>query len=115
MVADTIQELLEIGFGRDRVHHETVLRSVSGQSIQVALERLVMLVRLLKDDSDVSGVEIKSCVRYDTGIMNDLFYISRAFKDVEMALTVLSPAKPDAAFTASFAVRMYSATSGVKS
>lgn len=95
------------------MHHEAVLRSVSRQSIQVALERLVMLVRLLKNDSDISGVEIESCIRYDTWIVNDLLYISHALVDVEMALTVLSPAKPDEAFTALFAVRMYSATSGV--
>lgn len=95
------------------MHHEAVLRSVSGQSIQIALERLVMLVRLLKDDSDVSGIKIEPCIRYDTGVVNDLLYISHALGDVETALTVLSPAKPDAAFTASFAVRMYSATSGV--
>lgn len=72
-----------------------------------------MLVRLLKNDCDISGVEIESCIRYDTGIVNNLLCISLALEDVDMALTVLSPAKPDEAFTASFAVRMYSATSGV--
>lgn len=72
-----------------------------------------MLVRLLKDDSDISGIKIKPCIRYDTRIVNDLLDVSHALGDVEMALTVLSPAKPDAAFTASFAIRMYSATSGV--
>lgn len=95
------------------MHHEAVLRSVSGQSIQVTLERFVMLVGLLEDDGDVSGVKIEPCIRYDTGIVNDLFEISHAWEDGEMVLTVLSPAKPDEAFTASFAVRMYSATSGV--
>lgn len=95
------------------MHHEAVLRSVSGQSIQIALEGLVMLVRLLKDDSDISGIKIESCIRYDTRVVNDLPNVSHALGHVEMALTVLSPAKPDAAFTASFAIRMYSATSGV--
>ena len=72
MVADTVQKLLEIGFGRDRVHHEAVLRSVSRQSIQVALERLVLLVRLLKDDGDIGGVEIESCIWDHTGVVNNL-------------------------------------------
>ena len=95
------------------MHHEAILRPVSRQSIQVALERFVTLVRLLKNDSNISRVEIESCIRYDTGIVNNLLYISLALDDVDMALTVLSPAKPDEAFTALFAVRMYLATSGV--
>lgn len=87
------------------MHHETVLRSVSRQGIQTALERLVLLVRLLKNDGDIGSVEIKSLIWDHTGVVNDLQRISQALEDVDMALTVLSPAKPGAVFTASFAVR----------
>lgn len=37
VVADFVDELLEIGFGGDRMHHEAVLRSVSRQGVQVTL------------------------------------------------------------------------------
>jgi len=72
MVADAVQKLLKIGFGRDRVHHEAVLRPVSRQSVQVALERSVLLVRLLENDSDVSGIEIESSIWDHAGVVDDL-------------------------------------------
>lgn len=72
MVTDVVQKLLEVGFGGNRVHHEAVLRSISRQSIQVALERLILLVGLLENDSDVSGIEIESRIWDHTGVVNDL-------------------------------------------
>lgn len=60
MTTHAVDEFLDVGLRRDRVHHEAVLGSVSRQRVEVVLERSVLLVRLLKDDCDVSRVEFES-------------------------------------------------------
>jgi hypothetical protein len=116
MAAHAVDEFLDVGLGRDRVHHEAVLGSVSRQGVEVLLERLVLFVRLLKDDCNVGRVEFKSCIWDNSRVVDDLSRLSVLSCDVPTdrrgIRTVFSPARPVAARTASLACFMYSAASG---